>query len=207
MSEHDDYSKWLSDWTPVEGELAERDRLYKEQVHLERKTRSQQARAEAFTGTWKLICICGHPVINHSPLGGENRYARCQSKTIHRCNCEMHARAVLKIRAGGGTRFTRRARGYERPHALTGAIKNLHENGQEFIWLVTECDRCHGPFQGEPIAHTLDDGDQIQRPGQLRSDGGKLSKDTGKHILICAICDYEDMMRLGYKGSDLQRYR
>ena len=153
------------------------------------------------------ICICGHPTSRHELYG--TPYARCRlwmAKST--CNCDMQSRPVLRVVDGNLSKFKRTARGHQRPHALTGAVHSVvnYDEGQ-VEWLITECDKCGGPFQGDPRFYVLDEDGAIQRPGKPRTNGGTLSVDTGKHVAICALCDYEDMMLTGYVGPDRDLYR
>lgn len=157
----------------------------------------------------RQICICGHPVSRHEMLGSHG-HERCRMWLPGQfCECSNgDLRPVLEIHksevsAYHARRFQRSARGRERPHAVTGGVNHLRENEVPFTWLVTVCDWCHKNFGlVGPLFYALDEDGEIQRPHKPRTNGGTLSKDTGKHVMICAICDYNDQLATGYKEPE-----
>lgn len=96
------------------------------------------------------ICVCGHPLSYHQ--GGDEdtrRYLESLGREVRiscqplrqECPCQS-PRAV--IMAKNSRRFIMKSVGGRRSeHALHRGVLNANAHGDQFIWLINTCDRCH----------------------------------------------------------------
>lgn len=172
------------------------------------------------------ICICGHAISRHSKLSiGDGEYAMCQVHVADRtaqntygtshCGCSGGVQIVARSEYIGP--FTRRARGWHEPHALTAGMEVAAGQG-EIEWLDYQCARCGTLGTGQTLRTMgVDDAGVPLRfsrdfrltalgyPTKTDDEVAHLTQgpDTGKHGMFCAICIFElqTLYRAGMLGA------